>query len=546
MSVAEPVAEPSPRVPSDLGRIVVLLLLALSLRAFTIANTTVPSRDCIVFVRDGLQLETPPAGMTRLDVIRKVEHPPGYPAAIIAMSWIVRPIMGATAPTVESMRISAQLVSLVAGVLLVLPLFLIARRLFDRNVAFAAVAIFIVLPVCVEVTSDGISDSVFLLTAAWAMWFAIRALERETRRGAFLFAGAAGLFCGIGYTIRPDAAIVALGIGVTFLTLVVRRLRSGGWKLPLVAGLGLTVGTAVGMSPYCIAIQGLSKKMTAIALIELLFGKKPDKTYFENPESSQRGVNLPIAAWWNAKAHEGQTKSIWAAKALWSEYSKAAHYSVPGFALIGLIALRRRLSDPRIGLLVAIGGIHLAVLWLMAWQINYVSQRHTLLTVMITCIFAAVSLPVLGAWFVRNAESRWFRRKTAWQMGAVVAVMIMLSALPRDFRSLHRERAGHKAAGHWIAEYGDKSIPVVDPFGWADWYAGRTLRDYPNPNPQPDRELYLIFEPNAKSPHSRLGTYEFTKQHSAGQTIVYRYPEDAPPDKILVAVYHFKPTKKPQ
>src|SRR5262249_20785466 len=157
--------------------------LVAGLRTFTVWNTTVPSRDCIIFVRDGLRLETPPDRFTALDVIRGVahppdmpgvEHPPGYPAAIIAMSWLVRRWMGGV--TTESMALSAQLVSAVSAVLLIIPLFLLTRRLFDRNVALAAVAIFQVLPVYVDVSSDGISDSLWLLTAGWSLWFAVRAI----------------------------------------------------------------------------------------------------------------------------------------------------------------------------------------------------------------------------------------------------------------------------------------------------------------------------------------------------------------------------------
>ena len=94
----------TPPQTSDLKRLLVLLLLALAVRGWTVINTTVPSRDCIVFVRDGLQLEDPTVEPTRVDFLRKKsEHPPGYPAAIIAMSWMVRPMMGGT--TVESMAL---------------------------------------------------------------------------------------------------------------------------------------------------------------------------------------------------------------------------------------------------------------------------------------------------------------------------------------------------------------------------------------------------------------------------------------------------------
>jgi hypothetical protein len=528
------------------------MLLVAGLRTFTVLNTTVPSRDCIIFVRDGLRLETPPEAYgSRLAVLRGVpgrddlpalEHPPGYASAVIAMSWLVRPCMDGV--STESMALSAQLVSAVSAVLLVIPLFLLTRRLFDRNVAIAAVAIFEVLPVYVDVSSDGISDSLWLLTATWALWFAVRAIEQQRIRPAFLYGLAAGAFCGLGYIIRPDAAIVATGIGLTLAGVVIGRLRRGMSRPPFVAGLGLVIGTTVAMSPYCIAIEGLSKKVTANALLKLFRGEKPDRTFYERGQTALPGVNVPLASWWNANVNEGDSKPLWAAKSLGSEYSKAAHYAVPAFSLIGLLSLRRRLADPRIAMLIVTAFVHLTVLWLLAWQVDYVSQRHTLLTVMITCIFAAASFPVIGAWTIHTWKSAWMQRRTPWEIGVALTILIMAIALPRDFRSLHREREGHKMAGYWLKDHA-AGVAIVDPFGWAEWYTGRTLRDWPWLNPTPDRDMYIVFTPSAESSHSRLERYLFARDMVGKCKEAFAYVPPAG-EKYKVVVYFFKyePPKK--
>jgi 4-amino-4-deoxy-L-arabinose transferase-like glycosyltransferase len=525
--------------PSDFTRLLVLVLLAAGLRTFTVLNTTVPSRDCIVFVRNGLWLESPPDGMSRLDVIRNVEHPPGYPSAIIAVSWLVRPFMGGITP--ESMALSAQLVSAASAILLIFPLFLLTRRLFDRNVAFVAVAMFEVLPAYVDVSSDGISDSFWLLTAAWALWFGVRAIEQERIRLAFLFGLGAGAFCGLGYIIRPDSAIVATGIGLTFAGIVIRRLRrSAAWRPPFVAGIGLTLGTFLAMSPYCIAIEGLSKKVTAVELINRLMGKEHSRTFFQRGQSARPGVTLPIASWWDPSFNEGDSKLLWAARSLGEEYFKAAHYVIPVFGVVGLFALRRRLIEARLAVLLVTASVHLAVLWFLAWQIDYVSQRHTLLTVMISCMFAAASFPIIGAWIIRSWKTPLFAVRTPWGIGAVFTLLVLAISLPRDLRSLHHERAGHKAAGYWLKEHAE-GVAIVDPFGWAEWYTGRTLREWPWLNPTDDRPIYIVFTPNAKSPHSRLERYVFARDRYQRGELVFAYPPDASADKIEIGIYFFKP-----
>ena len=542
----DPATESNGAHPSDWKRLLLLLLFVAALRTFTVANATMPSRDCVVFVRDGLQLENPPPNQTRVDVIMAAEHPPGYPAAIIAMSWIVRPLMGVDQPTVDSMALSAQLVSALSAVLLVIPLFLIARRVFDRNVAFMAVAIFEVLPVFVEVSSDGISDSVYLLTSAWALWFAFRAIDATCTRVAFLWGIGSGVFCGIGYLIRPDALVVALAIGLTCAGLVVSRIRSGNWRAPFCAGLGLTIATFGVMAPYCVTIGGLTNKPTGRGISESIQGEQNKPTFFRRESSIRPGVNVPIAAWWDPEENKGQSKPLWAAKSLGSEFLKAAHYSVPFFALIGVFIHRRRFCDPKLIVLLTVIAIHSSLLWYMAWNFDYVSQRHTLLSVMLATLFAASSFPRIGLRLVRRSPFPSLRLWPEWKAAGLLAILVIASALPRDFRSLHSERVGHKAAGRWLAENASPEVTIIDPFGWAEWYAGRTLRTPSPPSYKLDRDYYLVFEPNAKSPHSRLNHYDLIRGVYRNCEMIYQYPVDASPDKIRVAVYYYRhvPSKK--
>lgn len=559
--------------------------MAVALRVVVIANTTLVSRDCIVFVRYTLDLEDPPSAMGGvLGVIRANEHPPGYPFAILVVSEVVRQFTGGA--TVPTMALSAQIASAVAGVLLTIPMYLLTRRILGRNSAFAATAVFGVLPGVVEVTSDGISDGMYWLTMVTALWFAVRAMRGVSRAVARRNGFAAGLSCGLGYWIRPDAGGVALAIGLTLLGVVFvlwtrrRRVEVG---IPPIrdrilprfqAGFLLIAGFVIVAVPYMVIIDGPSNKPTFKALFDRLRGREINRTYFDRA-AYRPAVRLPLAAWWDESTFEGQSRPVWALKSLGNEYAKAAHYILPAFGLIGLFALRRRLSDPRIALLLVVAGLQALILWMLAWAIGYVSQRHTMLIVMVTCIFAAagfhyLALLAIKAWQTEAVSRRTVRflaplagRATGesfvramrsadpWFFVAVWVAIVMAVAVPRNFKSLHEERAGHKAAGLWMKENVPADWQIVDPFGWAEWYTGRTLRAIPNPDPSKGPGVYVVFEPNAKSPHSRLGYYEMARDlmNRTSPPTVFRYPDGVPDNEIKVAVYHcpnpaWKPSAK--
>lgn len=533
---------------SDRRRVGCILLLTLFVHAFIVLNTTVVSRDCIIFARYALHLETSPRDrfdpnkhlVAPWEVIKQAEHPPGYPAAVLAMSWLVRPLMGGVTP--QSMALSAQLVSVLAAVLLVFPMFSLVRRLFDSRVAFAATALFQVLPVFAEVTSDGISDGLYLWTVVLALWFGTRALEKGFAWQAYASGWGAGLCVGLGYLVRPDALIVGLAVGLTYAGAVVAWLwrsaeRRQAWG-PFVAGVGLVLGVALFVAPYVLFIGKLTNKPSGQEMLQRVSGGDAKPTYFDR-NSRMKTVNVPLGAWWDPQAFAGQSQQVWAAKELFfKEYPKAAHYALPLFALIGVLALRRRLQDARLAMLVLLVAIHMSVLWLLASKIGYVSQRHTLMTVFVTTIFGAASFPIIGRWLLRG------RPGNEWRGGMVCVLLILLTAMPRNARSLHAERAAHKAAGIWLAEHADPTIPIVDPYGWTEYFAGRTLHDWSRSSAYHNGPwVYAVVEPTSKSPHSRLPLFEPTQALLKQGEVIYQYPAEGPLESAKVVVVRAKPLK---
>jgi len=197
-------AAPTHSVPAkDRVAIFALLVLAIAVHGWLFSRTTVNARDGLSFTRLALQLEKPSRIKSPtlespifVDVLRKAEQAPGYPLAMLAVSKVVRAVKPVTAEPGnhhdaelgERMLLSGQIANCLAGVLLVVPMYLLGRMIGGKFVGFAGAAFFQVLPVAAHVTSDTLSEGCYLLGLSSALWFGCRGLRRSGI-GNFLVAG---------------------------------------------------------------------------------------------------------------------------------------------------------------------------------------------------------------------------------------------------------------------------------------------------------------------------------------------------------------------
>src|SRR5262249_45310295 len=158
----------------------------------------------------------------------------------------------------------------------------------------------------------------------------------------------------------------------------------------------------------------------------------------------------------------GQSRTIWSLKSVATETIKSTHYSVGALAIFGFLWFRKKLrGDGALWLMLVYAGMHAALLWRLATVIGYVSERHTLPLVITAALWAAAVIPEFWAWVGR----RW-RIVGQWAPAAVVA-LVMLSGVPSLLKPMHGNRAGHLAAGRWIASRITDHDEVIDPFAWA-------------------------------------------------------------------------------
>lgn len=514
----------------DYLRLAALFAVAVAIHVWLVAHTAVPARDSLGYARLALNFADPNKARAteeprlRIDVIRTAEQPPGYPIAV----WVTMKVLKNVThlPDPDLSLLATQVANAVAAVLLVVPIYLTGRILFGRNVGFAAALLFQVLPVPARVTSDGLSEGVYLLVVAVAILLGVRAARRPAIGGFLL----CGLATGASYLVRPEGLLVAGAVGLVIVAAGVSR------RWPRDQALGRLTALCVGMAlvalPYMVLIGKLTNKPTGDHMLSP-FDDPREQIWKGQPGTQAPAARNPalFAKWWNPDVDEGRSRVMWAIEATGSEVTKALHYVIAGLAVLGLFAHRRQLFAPDAGMwvLVILGVMSFALLVYLAARIGYVSERHTLLFVLISCVFAAAALEPLAQLVGQTPRVRWL----TW-CGLLLA--LVATSVPYTLKTMHPQREGHKHAGQWLAQHIQEGDWLIDPLTWGEWYAGRTLYRTVEHRGNP-AVVWVIVEKGKTSPHSRLPQWQEALQRVEQGELVYQWPEAAKDDQPRVCVY---------
>jgi hypothetical protein len=514
----------------DYLRLGVLFLVAVAVHAWLLSHTATTSRDGIGFARYAITLQSPhqtatghdPA-RTILTVIKEAQHPPAYPAAVWAVGKVVRNAGSLSHP--ETYLLAAQIVSAACGVLLVVPTYLTGRMLFGRSVGFAAALLLQVLPTPARLTSDALTEGMYLLGASTAVMLGVRAVRRPGV-GGFLLCGMAA---GFTYLVRLEGLLPAVGVGATAVALLaVRR-----WPLDLTLGrlAALAVGVAVVAGPYMVVINGLTNKPTPQQLLSPDMNPRANLFQQKAKAEARPVVAVPLVAEWR----DGTDSRIaWAAGAAASETVMALFYVPAGLAVVGVVLLRRRVvADPGLWCLLVLAGLSGLLLMALGIKAGYVSERHTMLLVMIGCVFAAAALEPLAELLRNRVRAEW------------LLVGIALAALPATLKPLHANREGFKHAGRWMAGHVTPADCVIDPFEWAQFYSGRSLYGVPGDPAEPANVYAVVDDRTRPDEHVRLPRLDLAinVMNDGRSEVVYHWPEGGPVENARVKVYRLTHTQ---
>lgn len=481
-----------------------LVTLVLPLRAWLLYNTEVTARDSIGYIRYALALEQKPWQQ----VWKEQDQHPGYPLVIWALSVPVRGWTGRH--DAEIMQLSAQLVSAIASLLLLYPMYHLGRLLLGRPAGFCGSLLFQCWPISGRHLSDGISETLFLLLVASALLQAVRALESHR---IWRFASC-GLFCGLAYLTRPEGALI---VPIVAVVLVAQQWSASwrcSWRRLLACGASLGLAAAAIGMIYVHATGRITNKLSALEMIAKLghlFARAPE----QQPIASLGPA--PLLATHFPPTHKFSERLGRSSAALLDELNQGFHYVGIPLALCGLWwsfdGLRRR---PGFWATLLYALVHASILLALAMVVFYVSDRHTMVLLLLGSFLVAAGL--------LEASQRWTKSPPRWALVLMLALLVW--CLPKTTQRLHANRAVNREAGRWLAQRLAPGDVIVDDHYWSHFYSGLLFKEGREDAPGPGSTPWCY------DVHTR--TKEQPLEPARGDVV---WPEGSDPGPARVVIY---------
>jgi Dolichyl-phosphate-mannose-protein mannosyltransferase len=410
-----------------------------------------------IFYTDGLryiaQARTIDQGSLAKGLFQSVDHPI-YPAAIV----VVHRVIGGERP--GDWQRAAQLAALAAGVILVLPLYLIALELFGASGAWIACAFIYLVPFNGHVLADALSESTFLLFWSVAVWSSLKLLR--TARLVWLAPIVIG--SALAYLTRPEGLVVLVSlVGTLFVLQFWRSLEFPVSQTRWAFGL-LIVGGLVAAGPFMVLKGAISSKPSVSRLLG----------------SAARADGMAVER--ERPLEEGQTlaKTVFlAAKAVGRAVLRATTIPVLLLVPLGILASCASASGRRMWLYLGIMlGLCVLALCRVHMMAGYCTPRHALVVAWILTLAAGAGLAQLAAILARMVARLKPGQLAATRIeaaltGVALATLLVVSA-PALTAPIDSGFAGYREAGEWLGAKAAPGERVIDPKGLALFYANET------------------------------------------------------------------------
>ncbi len=430
------------------ARVILLMIAAAGLLGWTAGRTAIVFADGLRYIDQARRLD---AGDAARALFHAIDHP-AYPLAIAGMHRVV----GGDGP--EAWQFAAQLASIAAAVLLVVPLYLVALEMFGAPTAWLAVVLSFLVPLSGHVMADALSESLFLLFFTWGVWTSLRFLKG----GAFGWLPPTIAFAALAYWVRPEGLLLPAAMVATLAMIPILRSTRLHWPRWWAAVAFLVIGPACLIAPIVASKGGLSTKPA----VGRVFGIAP------------RSAALAVER--QRPLDPGQTVAqayFQGARAMAFSVRDAVTVPLLPLALLGLILAwppgeRARpwvfLSTVMIAWALAMIRLHVTG--------GYCTPRHAL--ILANPLIAAAAFGMTRLLGGLSMPGRWFGQEGTRYTAGPVVWALALAALAVFYKAdlelpINDRFAGYRGAAAYLKARVPEGDKVVDVTGWALFYGRR-------------------------------------------------------------------------
>ena len=430
-----------------------LVRIGLLMSAVAVLLIWLASRTEVMFA-DGLRYVGQAQGIARGSwseaVARAVDHP-AYPLAIAS----VHRLWGGNGPI--AWQTAAQAASVIAGVLLVVPVYLFALELYGTSTAWLSCLLTFLVPLTGHVLADVLAEGMFLLFWMTGCWTALRFLTN----GRMVWLVATIVCAGLAYLTRPEGLLLPLALAGTLVLMVCRPTSRFPWPLWRRSVLLLIVGPLLLAGPFVVLKGGLGTKPAVARLLGLSARSPAMAVERERPLDPDQSA---------------LTTYVVAGRAVARAVQGAVTSTLLVLAVVSLLA-GGNTDRGRKGLFLAL----ILVGWLLALVRlhatgGYCTPRHAMIFALPIIAAAAHSLSFLVDRCTARFSKRAGTHRRALVGGAMIAICLAggVVVYGRDLIApINPGFQGYRQAGEWLAAHSPRDARVLDLKGWATFYGDR-------------------------------------------------------------------------
>ena len=443
-------------VSSHLARLTFLLLAVAGWLGWKANHAEIVYADSLRYIDQAKQFT---GGHKVHALFHAIDHP-AYPLVIAAAHKML------SGDNAEHWALAAQVASVIGGVLLVIPLYLVALEMFGGGVAWLAVVLSFLVPITGEVMGDALSESWFLFFFTCGVWTAIRFL----RDGKFAWLPGTVAFAALAYWVRPEALLLPVTLVLTLLVIPALRATRMNWTRWGAALAFLVVGPGLLIAPIVMSKGGIATKPAV--------GRILGTTKASAPTAVERQRPLK----------PGQTTAetyVLATRAMALAVRDAVTIPLLPLALLGFILAWPPGAKSRMWVFLTI----LMVVWALALirlfaTGGYCTPRHTLILSYPLIGSAAFGLSRLLAMVV--IPGRWIGGEPGerYRLGPI-GVLLSVAALAYGYRAeltkpINHQFEGYREAAFYLSIHVPITDKVVDVTGWSLFYSDHIGYTFPN------------------------------------------------------------------